>query len=178
MVSDSDGTRFNVTKYPYLSSGDKCMLFDKETRKLYYCTVVMGSTDNMKTFTCKVTNEDGTLADDIINITKDSPQKDKLRYKLFKIDNLDIPTYARPMTDGTCRMIWRDIFNNGSGDFLEDTEYVFTNGAFYINLSINLFVRRQDPDGMYGLYSSDDIAGEALNYEEEDTYYTEENITC
>lgn len=178
MVSVSSETRFNVSVYPYLSVGDKCMLFDKNTKKLYYCTVTGSDASNLKTFTCMITNEDGTMADDLANITQGSSDEERLRYKLFKIDNLDIPTYARPMTDGTCRMIWRDIFNNGSGNFVKDNEYVFTNGAFYINMGINLFVRRQDPDGIYGLYSNDDIIGEALDYDSEDTYYTEENITC
>lgn len=178
MVSTEEGTRFNVSSYPYLSEGDKCMLFDKKSGKLYYCTVTRTDASNLKTFVCTITNEDGSDAKDIVNVTQGSSNEDKLRYKLFKIDNLDIPTYARPMTDGTCRMIWRNIFNNGSGNFVEDREYPFTNGAFYINLGINLFVRRQDPDGIYGLYSINDIPGEALDYDKEDTYYTEGNITC
>ena len=84
-----------------------------------------------------LTNEDGTT-----------------RYKLFKMDNLDIPSYARVLKDGTCRLIWRDLLNNGfntADKTLE--EYPFTNGAFYVNRRIDMFVRRQDPLNLYGLYS-------------------------
>ena len=55
------------------------------------------------------------------------------------MDNLNVPSYARVLRDGTCRIIWRNILNNGfnkSDDSVE--EYPFTNGAFYINKRIDI----------------------------------------
>ena len=54
--------------------------------------------------------------------------------------------------DGSGRYRWRDIVPNGfeeSDGIIE--EYPFTNGCFYINKQINIFVRRQDPFGLLGL---------------------------
>ena len=72
-------------------------------------------------------------------------------FKLFKMDNLGCPSYAKVLKDGTCRVIWRDILNNGfnkSDDSVE--EYPYTNGAFYINKRFDIYVRRQDPHDEYG----------------------------
>ena len=102
-----------------------------------------------------------------------------MRYKLFKIDNLDVPSYARVLKDGTCRFIWRDILNNGfntSDKTLE--EYPFTNGAFYINRRIDLYLRRQDPNDWYNLYAEDDIPGIEPPIEDENNYIKEEEIEC
>ena len=83
------------------------------------------------------------------------------------------------LKDGTCRVIWRNVLNNGfnlSDDTIE--EYPFTNGAFYINKSINLYVRRQDPYGRWGMYTIDDIQGVEIDNTEEDNYVKAEDIEC
>ena len=74
------------------------------------------------------------------------------------MDNLEIPSYAKILKDGTCRYVWRDIINNGFNPTVSSVEeYPFTNGAFYINKRIDIYVRRQDPYNMYGLYNDDDM---------------------
>jgi hypothetical protein len=148
------------------------MIYDQENNKYYYCTTVSGASDSPKTYSCQIYDEKGNPTTDIEgNRTGD--------YKLFKIDNLDIPSYARVLKDGTCRFIWRDILNNGfnkSDDTLE--EYPFTNGAFYVNKRIDLFLRRQDPHNEYGLYADDDVEGIIPPSEDENNYVKEENIEC
>jgi hypothetical protein len=102
-----------------------------------------------------------------------------LDYRLFKMDNLGCPSYAKVLKDGTCRVIWRDILNNGfnkSDDSVE--EYPYTNGAFYINKRFDIYVRRQDPHDEYWLYSDDDVDGASVDIIQEDNYVKEADIEC
>ena len=57
-------------------------------------------------------------------------------------------------------------------------EYPFTNGAFYINKRVNLYLKRQDPYDLYGLYSDDDILGREAKIENENNYVKEKDIVC
>ena len=156
----------------FLSIGDKAILFDKNANVYYMCITISGDSDNYKTFTCDVYDEDGN-EDMLSNIT--STSKD---YKLFKIDNLDIPSYARLLKDGTCRIIWRDIINNGMNGANGVEEYPFTNGAFYINKRIDIYVRRQDPNNIWGLYNGNDIEGKTMSITKEDYFVKEDEIVC
>lgn len=179
LVNNNDNTTTITTlEKHFLSPGDKSIIYDKATNKYYYCTTVRGTRDNPKVYTCTIADENGNSTTDIDgnNLFNDD---DTVRYVLFKIDNLNIPSYARILKDGTCRFIWRDILNNGfntADDTLE--EYPFTNGAFYINKRIDLYLRRQDPYGWYKLYSEDDIEGVEPPFEQENNYIKEEEIEC
>jgi len=179
LVNNNDNTTTITTlEKHFLSPGDKSMIYDKVTNKYYYCTTVRGTRDNPKVYTCTIADEDGNPATDIDG-DKLYDEDDVVRYKLFKIDNLDVPSYARVLKDGTCRFIWRDILNNGfntSDKTLE--EYPFTNGAFYINRRIDLYLRRQDPNDWYNLYAEDDIPGIEPPIEDENNYIKEEEIEC
>jgi hypothetical protein len=172
LINNGSYTTITTLEKHFLSPGDKSMIYDQENNKYYYCTTVSGASDSPKTYSCQICDEDGNPTTDIEgNRTSD--------YKLFKIDNLGIPSYARILKDGTCRFIWRDILNNGfnkSDDTLE--EYPFTNGAFYVNKRIDLFLRRQDPHNEYGLYADDDVEGIIPPSEDENNYVKEENIEC
>ena len=98
---------------------------------------------------------------------------------MFKIDNLGIPSYAELMTDGTCRYVWRDIYQNGLATGVdEEEEYPFTNGAIYVNKQFNIYVKRQDPESKYGLYDPTDLLGTFNDIETEDNYVKEEDIEC
>ena len=102
-------------------------------------------------------------------------------FKLFKVGNLEIPSYAKILKDGTCRYVWRDIINNGFNPTVSSVEeYPFTNGAFYINKRIDIYVRRQDPYNMYGLYNDDDISGDESKTEVivDDSYVKSDDIKC
>lgn len=177
----------------YLNIGDKCVIYDTNQGKYYTCITIAANGNTYKTFTCKTYDYDSGEAAILTYIENDSQiplallssasQGDNLNlltYKLFKTDNLDIPTYAKLLRDGTCRFIWRDILNNGfneSDDSVE--EYPFTNGAFYINKRIDMYVKRQDPYNKYGLYSEDDLEGANVDTTTtENNYYSEEDIIC
>ena len=188
LVNTANGARISVLQNHYLSIGDKSMIYDMANDKYYYCTTVSGDSDTNRVFTCKIYDEDGNevLFNDLYssyNIDVDDPEydasKDISNFKLFKIDNLGIPSYARILKDGTCRFIWRNILNNGfnlSDDTVE--EYPFTNGAFYVNRRIDLYLRRQDPHNYWKLYSDDDIEGNKRDIEKEDNYVKDTEIVC
>jgi hypothetical protein len=150
------------------------MIYDDSVEKYYYLTTIRGTNDNSRTFTCKVTTEKGEPATGI----DDAYIGD---YKLFKIDNLGAPSYAHLLKDGTCRYIWRNVINNGSpgGDETFE-EYPFTNGAFYVNKRIDLYLRRQDPYDEYDLYDEDDIEklGISIDIDQINQYYNEDEIKC
>lgn len=193
MIKISDGVyKFTTLEQHFLSAGDKSMIYDPMRNKYYKLVTISGDTDNFKVFTCNVYDEE---TDEQIDITYISGRTEVPIYelstkinigtltvdnfKLFKIDNLNVPSYARVIKDGTCSIIWRNILNNGfnkSDNSIE--EYPFTNGAFYINKRIDLYVRRQDPYGIYGLYNNSDIVGNSLDYIEEDNYIKEADIEC
>jgi len=149
------------------------MIYNQYTDRYYYLTTVQGTGDNSRTFTCVVADEKG-------NHSVDVDDNDKLNYKLFKLDNIGCP-YAHLLKDGTCRFIWRDVMNNGAiGSDERIEEYPFTNGAFYVNKRIDLYLRRQDPYDKYGLYEENDIdmIGVEPPLEDINDYYNEENIEC
>ena len=104
----------------------------------------------------------------------------KKRYKYFKvIDNL--PSYANFMYDGSCRYVYREIIQNGYDNYTDIEQYPFTNGALYINKHINLFLRRQNPEGIYDIRSKTypyDINTNNISFEKENNYYEEDNIEC
>ena len=174
LVNNGDEIEITTQQYHFLTPGDKSMIYDMSTEKYYYLTTVRGKNDNSRVFTCKVTSENG-------NTSSDLDYDNVSNYKLFKIDNMAIPSYAHILRDGTCRYIWRDIINNGSmGGDKTIEEYPFTNGAFYINRHVDLFVRRQDPYDQYGLYNEDDIdvIGIETPIEDINNYHSEDEIKC
>ena len=173
----------------FLKFGDKAMIYDRINEKYYILKVIENLTDNV--FTCisyldsndeiarDITIVSGETDDESI-LTKLTP-KDELyaAYKLFKIDNLNVPSYARVLKDGTCRIIWRNLLNNGESinkDVIE--EYPFTNGAFYVNKKIDLYTRRQDPYNEWGLYSEIDMLGNEMDASTENYYAKEDEIVC
>lgn len=169
--SKGDGIYQIVTlQQHFLSMGDKAVIYDKIEKKYYDLIVINGQNDNYNIFTCKVYKENSDEKCEI----KD---EDKSYYKLFKMDNIDCPSHAKILKDGTCRIVWRNILNNGfaKGDDTVE-EYPFTNGAFYVNKRIDLYLRRQDPYGDYWIYSEDDIEGITTDISVEDNYFTNEDI--
>ena len=168
--------RITTLENHYLSIGDKSMIYDKINRRYYHCNTIASENDTYRTFTCQIFDESGQNE---VNDIPDMLNGDEnlKNYDLFKLDNLNVPSYATVLKDGTCRVIWRDILNNGF-NLADDTveEYPFTNGAFYINKRIDLFVRRQDPFGWYGL-RSDDLQGIEIE-KENDNYVKDKDIVC
>ena len=182
--------QFTTLQQHFLGVSDKAMLYDTIQEKYYNIVTISGENDTYRVFTCKVYDDDsGELVDiDCLDGTKTleylstSATMETVRindFKLFKMDNLEAPSYARVLKDGTCRVIWRDVLNNGFNEE-DDTveEYPFTNGAFYVNRRIDLYLRRQDPYNYYGLYNESDIKGELLDITKEDNYVKDTEIEC
>ena len=185
--------QFTTLEQHFLSIGDKAIIYDSIQDKYYNLVTISGDSDNYRVFTCNVFDEktDKPTNIDYLN-GKDKPTvieslstKMKISgvelydYKLFKMDNLGCPSYARVLKDGTCRVIWRDVLNNGfnkSDDSVE--EYPYTNGAFYINKKVDIYVRRQDPHDEYWLYSEHDVDGVSVDIAQEDNYVKDTEIEC
>lgn len=124
-----------TTKENDLSLNDKLILYDKVDNRFYYLTVSEIYTKFY--FKCSVKNED-------LKAGFSGSVKDIEAYSLNK-KSLGTPDYAKIIKDGSCRYYWRNIISNG----IEENDskvYPFTNGAFYVNRSINFFLRRQDPE--------------------------------
>lgn len=72
-------------------------------------------------------------------------------YKFQKYYSESIPIYGEDNGDG--KILWRDMLPEGVFD--EESRFIlekqFTNNKLYLNRDINLYVRRQDPFGEYGL---------------------------
>ena len=185
--------QFTTLQQHFLGVSDKAMLYDTIQEKYYNLVTVSGTNDTYRVFTCKVYDDDSGEAVDIdyldgrnehitISGLSTSSTMETIRindFKLFKMDNFEAPSYARVLKDGTCRVIWRDVLNNGFNEE-DDTveEYPFTNGAFYVNRRIDLYLRRQDPYNYYGLYNESDIKGELLDITKEDNYVKDTEIEC
>ena len=174
IVNNGDTITVTTQEYHFLTQGDKAVIYDSSIDKYYYLSTIPGDADNSRTFTCNVTTEDGRPSTEV--------DDDNIgNYKLFKIDNMDVPSYAQILKDGTCRYIWRDVINNGiSGGDRELEEYPFTNGAFYVNKHVDLYLRRQDPYDEYDLYDEDDIEmlGISVDIDQINQYYNEDEIKC
>lgn len=176
LVNTPNGTRITCLQNHFLGVGDKTMIYDLISDKCYHC--VTTSAINEKTFVCDIYDEKMKRCDVIPDLFS-SDTENMRNYKLFKLDNLNIPSYAHVIKDGTCRLIWRDVINNGMNSSDKSIEvYPFTNGAFYINKQINLYVKRQDPLGIYGLYSEDDVLGKEMEIEKENNYVKDKEIKC
>lgn len=171
---DLGAIQVTTQQYHFLKPGDKAIIYNMENDKYYYLTAIPAASSNDRIFTCKVYDEKGNLSHVINGDNIDN-------YRLFKVDNLGIPSHAHLLKDGTCRYIWRDVINNGSmGGDNNIEEYPFTNGAFYINKRIDLYLRRQDPYGIYKLFAEDDIDkfGVEVPFEQINYYKSEDEITC
>ena len=175
LVNAPNGTRITCLQNHFLGVGDKTMIYNTETDEYFYC--ITTSAINEKVFVCDIYDEKGNKTDKVPDLFSSS--SNILYYKLCKLDNMNIPSYAHVIKDGSCRFIWRNINNNGTNSSDKSIEtYPFTNGAFYINRRIDLYVKRQDPFGNYGLYSEDDIIGREMEIEKENNYVKDKEIKC
>ena len=169
----------STLSYHYFSPGDKSMIYDTEQDKYYTLVTIKNNESNYKKFYFVAYDEKGTEKVDL-------DISDYSKCKWFKIDNLEVSSHASLLKDGTCRFVWRDLYNNGfSPTSAKSTEeYPFTNGAFYINKKIDIYVRRQDPYGVYGLYDGvgigADISGDDSYTEvvSDNNYVKSDDIKC
>ena len=97
-------------------------------------------------------------------------------------NNRDIPFYAVKV--GANTYLWREILKPGNDKVQDLEEYIFSNKSFYVNKNINFYLRRQDPNGLYGLLANDadyvvpDLEGTKLDNSVADTYVEEDEAEC
>lgn len=120
-----------------INNDTKICLYDSSLSKSYECTIKNILNENTLIFEIK--SSDTLNTETITN------------YRIYKKPN-GIPSYANVATDGSGVYRWRNLVQNGfeSMDGIME-EYPFVNGCLYVNTSINIFVRRQDPFGEQGL---------------------------
>lgn len=104
-------------------------------------------------------------------------------YQIKRVNN-NIPNNATELKNGT--YLWRPVIN--SWDIANtDTELkdlVFTNNCFYIDKSINIYLKRQDPEDINNLYYKDpngivsDIVGNIIYEENNEEYKPETEALC
>lgn len=78
--------------------------------------------------------------------------------------NSNVPNYAYYSADGTGKRVWREIIPDT--ELSQDSDIydrTFANGALYVNDNISLYLRRQDPDGRYGLQYTHERVNEFPN---------------
>ena len=67
--------------------------------------------------------------------------------------------------DGSGKRTWRNILLESEIDQDSDIyDRPFANGAIYLHGDVNFFVRRQDPDGRYGLQYTYERVGDYANF--------------
>lgn len=97
------------------------------------------------------------------------------------IASANVPSYATLSKEGSCTFMWRDLIKNGFDTENKVEQYPFMNNALYVHQQINLFVRRQDPEGksslLYGQFPKD-IEPNKLDVTNENNYFEEEDIEC
>lgn len=103
------------------------------------------------------------------------------KMKLLKAD-VTIPAHAIMLKDDSFRYAWRDFVKNGIRKSLNPQEWVFTNNRFYVEHDFNFFLHRQDPTqerlGTPIEEGIGDPQGKRKSKAEDNSYYTENEITC
>ena len=122
----------------YFNNDTNLYVYDTSTGKGYQCEIVNILDTNVIEFKCP--SYPGDMSSSAC--------------KLYN-RNVVIPSYAEIVPGKTGTYRWRDVIQNG---FESESgiikEYPFVNGCFYIHTDVNLFLRRQDPFGDYGLSSA------------------------
>jgi hypothetical protein len=138
--------KFITLENNYLEHGDKFILYD--TYDDNYYTFKVDKKVNYASLLAQAYNDNNIS---ITNISQIIDVEDISRY-VFCVRPDVAPSYAYFSLDGSCQFSWRDILQNGFDNTDVVTEvYPFTNNALYVNKTINFYLKRQDPDGNYGL---------------------------
>ena len=174
-LNDKGGNVYNIVtmEHHWVGENSTINIYDKVNKTLYYGKVV--NVINTKSVDIEVYSTslfDGNL------ITLDVSNKKLLK---FFVKGENIPNYASLLDDGSCRYVYRELHQNGFDDNTDIETYPFTNGCLYVNKSLNLYLRRQNPKGTSELKSKTypyDIITNTISFEKENKYYHEEEIEC
>lgn len=150
-AGEGDVVVFNTYYKITLEGYPSCNIIKGDTVALYNIKssdVIWGEVDYASS--TKLTLIVGIDAFDmVINNEHFSPKSDeRIFYAFWTME--DVPFYSKLTSRGV--FVWRDVvapskLNKNSN--LYNTP--FANGRFYINQNINFFLKRQDPNGNYGL---------------------------
>lgn len=183
LVTNNDECTFKTLQEHSLKQGDSIVMYDVD-KKIIYRGVVKKIMDNY-IFSCIFYKEDNGKQIKVVNneipIITAGDSRLKLRYRLFNVSNLLIPSYYTIAKDGSCAIRWRDIIQDGFDNKNSNNINPFTNGAIYINTPINLKLRRQDPFDSFGMWASQapyDPAGSVISDEDKNNYVKAEDIVC
>jgi len=92
----------------------------------------------------------------------------------------DIPSNSFYLNEN--KVVWRNMLREGifDSESIFNSEIPFTNGNLYLNRNLNLYVRRQDPFGEYGLkdrtFPSDLFGTEKTDYLNNNSFNTKNEI--
>ena len=144
----------------------------------YYGKVVKTYDGNTKMIDIEIYSDSDKNLEKNINITLTNENK---KYFIWFIKPENVPDNAYFMKDGSCRFLYRKLYQNGFYNESNIESYPFTNNALYVNKSFNFYLRRQNPDGTNELKSKNypyDIFTNTLSFETENKYYNENEIKC
>lgn len=137
---EDDGLYIVSTAANYYPEVDKnIFVYDKITREQYNASIESVGNPDRRHF--KIRCKELELGEDINPVE---------RYLLYK-PNVEKPSEAYELNDGSGTYVWREEYEDIEYLNTEIGDYTFTNGAHYINKKINFHLKRQDPDGRYGL---------------------------
>ena len=74
----------------------------------------------------------------------------------LRVHNEEIPVYADKVDENI--FLWREIINPNSLSDNDPLKHPFSNDSFYVDSQVNLYLRRQDPNAINGLYYSGNIS--------------------
>lgn len=142
LTVDKDRTYTATTNASnYLNCDTQLNFYEKASGATYRCDIVNILAPNVLSF--NLYDENGKLV--LVDI------EDTANYILYRRP-VGIPTYAKMIGNGIGEYRWRNVVQNGFENvegIIE--EYPFTNNCLYVNKLINIFVRRQDPFGEFGI---------------------------
>ena len=132
----------SVKESTIFTTNSKFVLYYKKNNSIYYAKVIkMLSQNKMLILVYNESNQ-------IVQLPALIDVND---YVLCYNDDVNIPSYAQIIKDGSCRYYWRDVISNGFDENSNIETYPFANGAIYITKDINLYLMRQDKNGDVGL---------------------------
>lgn len=131
--------------------GDYVALYDKVKNLIIWGEITKFSKEDM---ILELYFSDDAFGDDVLDILShnDYFEAENLNRRYFAFWTSDsVPLYAR-FSLNSRKFCWKMLIDPSKLSKNDDLfDIAFTNGRFYIHKNVNFFLKRQDPDGKYGL---------------------------
>ena len=144
-------TSETIDEHTIILNLDKNYYFQSNDTVYLYCKNENGYYEYITSGYCSSTQTELSNNFKIVKITFDSGVSIDDSCKIFR-HNTEMPEYAYEIKDGTGRYVWRELMS--FEEMPTDSELYnsqFTNGAHYHHKNISFYLKRQDPDGVYGI---------------------------